>query len=178
MTDEEVGRLAESYARKLAKQWGGRVESGDLVASCWKGITKAMAAGISPGTSMWVKAKFQAIDDQRAETGSRSRGDRGGTGRFLVSRATKSVGNFRVLARLAVCPDPSDERQRLTDLWTETKAARSVGKLKDRVFLYLYAVEGWKLREIGEAAGVAERFVCTCLKRLRTTIEAHRGANQ
>ena len=55
---------------------------------------------------------------------------------------------------------------RLLAIWCEARRWRATMTMRDRLWLYLYGVEGWRMRDIGAVWGLGETTVAHALRRL------------
>jgi hypothetical protein len=144
VTEAEAGELAVSLAKKVASRWGHR-DWGEFVAAAWDGVRECGGDARAP-----VAAYCRIADQLRRERG---RGGRRRTSEGLVHLGGLSPRDLRAVAPVVADPDPHDT---LLAAWCDSYPSRRHLPFRLRLVAYLYAVEGWTLREVGEVVGVKE----------------------
>lgn len=151
---DDAVRIAFEVGVEMGSRKG--IDEGELVGAAWMG---AMEAAGKPCGLMATAARRRAIDEIRQSQKS-----------ICWLPKNKTVSQMSTLheanGEITIYDRPKDSRARMVELWEETGPIRRQWPLRLRVALYLYAVEGFEMREVGEMMGVSRSAISLWLKQI------------
>lgn len=145
--------VAKWQAKRRRSATGRETDWREFLGAAWEGASRCAA----DDGRMTRSAQCAVIDEYRAESGH------GRKHRLYPHQFAAAEVRDRVRCMSELVPDPpraaADTMAALLLVWHEERFARVAWPNKTRVWLYLYAVEGWMLREIAAAFGVGAAAV-------------------
>lgn len=158
---EGDGELAVEFAKKIASKWKHTPSTWrDFVGAAWGGIRRARAAGQTRTGNLFQTAWFDVVTQLRHETEHRkvvktvqfvcfeNGVDFGAKGYGRAFDSSHSIPDHR--------SDPTDTLPvRLLRFWCETRKYRLQMPMRERIVVYLWAVEGLTMKEIGATLGLS-----------------------
>jgi DNA-directed RNA polymerase specialized sigma24 family protein len=178
LTPEQRELVAACYGAPWVAPWTRRCVFAWLVREVgWDDVLSEAWVLIVKAARRWVPGRGTEFESFA----------KGAIRRFLHKRLTDGRRNRRAWAEMPVAPDTGAgldqsapcgrgvERDDLLAGWCHDAPLRGALSWRERVVLYLRAVEGWTLEEVGAALGIARQRVDQIVTAAREKLLRARG---
>jgi hypothetical protein len=145
--------VAKQAATRRSRSTGKETDWREFLGAAWEGANRCP----HDDGRMTRSAQCALIDEYRAESGC------GRKSRLYPHQFAEAEMRDEYRCTSELVPEPAraapDTMAALLLVWHEERFARVAWPFKARVWLYLYAVEGWTMKEIAAAYGTVESNV-------------------